>query len=135
MRDLFELVVQCVHEGRTEPIIASSRQIAANRFEAGFDIAEIQGTFNVLEEVLWRHVASSLAGDQRIEALGLMNTILGAGKDALAQTYVTLAGRGAGPLDNSPRRRGPIAGQAARLGLLASRAAPSGPINAGKLAS
>ena len=47
VRDLFELVVQCVHEDRTEPIIASSRQIAANRFEAGFDIAEIQGTFNV----------------------------------------------------------------------------------------
>ncbi|MGD0377098.1 MAG: hypothetical protein ABSB01_21255, partial [Streptosporangiaceae bacterium] len=77
VRDLFELVIQCVHEGRAEPIIASSRQIAANRFEAGFDIAEIQGTFNVLEEVLWRHVASSLAGDQRIEALGLVNTILG----------------------------------------------------------
>jgi len=80
VRDLFELVVQCVHEGRTEPIIASSQQIAANRFEAGFGIAEIQGTFNVLEEVLWRHVASTFADDQRIEALGLMNTILGRGK-------------------------------------------------------
>ena len=99
VRDLFELVVRCVREGRAEPIIASSRQIAANRFEAGFDIAEIQGTFNVLEEVLWRHVASSLAGDQRIEALGLVNTILGAGRDALARTYVALASRGTGPLD------------------------------------
>jgi methylmalonyl-CoA decarboxylase len=106
VRDLFELVVQCVHEGRAEPIIASSQQIAANRFEAGFDIAEIQGTFNVLEEVLWRHVASTLAGDQRIEALGLVNTILGAGRDALAQTYVALASRGVGPLDQPAASRG-----------------------------
>ena len=55
VRDLFELVVQCVHEGRTEPIIASSQQIAANRFEAGFDIAEIQGTFNAVDEILGTH--------------------------------------------------------------------------------
>ena len=120
VRDLYELVVQCVHEGRTEPIIASSRQIAANRFEAGFDIAEIQGTFNVLEEVLWRHVASTFADDQRIEALGLMNTILGAGKDALARTYVTLASRGAGPLDQqaaASRGDGEAGGPAGAAGL------------------
>jgi methylmalonyl-CoA decarboxylase len=95
-----------VHEGRAEPIIALSQQIAANRFEAGFDIAEIQGTFNVLEEVLWRHVAGTLADDQRIEALGLVNTILGAGRDALARTYVALASRGAGPLDQPAASRG-----------------------------
>ena len=57
MRDLFELVVRCVHEGHVEPIIASSQQAAA----AGFDIAEVQGAFNVLEEVLWREVAAVLA--------------------------------------------------------------------------
>ena len=120
VRDLFELVVQCVHEGRAEPIIALSQQIAANRFEAGFDIAEIQGTFNVLEEVLWRHVAGALADDQRIEALGLVNTILGAGRDALARTYVALASRGAGPLDQQPaasRGDGEAGGPAVAAGL------------------
>jgi methylmalonyl-CoA decarboxylase len=102
VRDLFGLVVQCVHEGHAEPIIASSRQIAADRFVADFDIAEIQGTFNVLAEVLWRHVASTLVGDQRIETLRLVNTILGAGKDALARTYVDLASRGRSPLNKQP---------------------------------
>jgi len=94
LRDLFELVVTCVHDGDVEPIIASSHQLAADRFAAGFDISEVQGEFNVLEEVLWREVAASLAGDQRIEALELMNTILGAGRDALARTYVALASGG-----------------------------------------
>ena len=102
MRNLFELVVQCMREGDAGPIIASCQEIAADRFEAGFDIVEILGTLNVLEEVLWRHVADSLAGDQRIETLGLVNTILGAGRDALARTYVDRASRGRGPLDEQP---------------------------------
>ncbi len=100
--DLFGLVVQCVREGGTEPIIASSRQVAADRFAAGFDIAEIQGEFSVLEEVLWRHVVDALAGDQRIEAQRLVSTILGAGSDAVARTYVVLAGQSGSPLGEQP---------------------------------
>ena len=97
LRDLFELVVQCAHEGHAGPIIASSEQIAADRFVAGFDISEIQGTFNALEEVLCSHIASTFSGDQRIEALRLVNSILGAGKDTLARTYVAQASRGSSP--------------------------------------
>ena len=124
LRDLFERVVQSVHDGDAEPIIASSRQIAADRLAAGFDIAEIQATFNVLEEVLWRHLASTLAGDQQIEALGFVNTILGAGRDALARTYVDLARRGTSPLDEQPAapRGGGEAGGAARAAGLAGGA-------------
>jgi methylmalonyl-CoA decarboxylase len=102
VRHLFELVVRCVQEGHAEPIIASSQQIAADRVAAGLDIAEVQGAFNVLEEVLWRHVGGTLAGDQRIEALRLVNAILGAGKDALARSYLALASRGGGPLGERP---------------------------------
>src|ERR1035441_3741833 len=91
LQDLFELVVRCVRDGDADPIVSSSHQLAADRFAAGSDIGEVQGEFNVLEEVLWREVAATLAGDQRIEALELMNTILRAGRDALARTYVALA--------------------------------------------
>jgi methylmalonyl-CoA decarboxylase len=95
LRDLFELVVRCVHDVDVEPIVVSSHQLAADRCAAGFDIREVQGEFNVLEEVLWRELADTLAGDQRIEALELLNAILGAGRDALARTYVALASGGA----------------------------------------
>jgi methylmalonyl-CoA decarboxylase len=94
LRDLFEVVVKCMHDGDVEPIIASSHQLAADRFAAGFDIGEVQGEFNVLEEVLWRQVADTLAGEQRIEALELLNATLGAGRDALARTYVAFASGG-----------------------------------------
>jgi methylmalonyl-CoA decarboxylase len=102
VQDLFGMVVQCVREGGTEPIIASSRQAAADRFAAGFDIAEIQGEFSVLEEVLWRKVVDALAGDQRIEAQRLVSTILGAGRDAVARAYVILAGQRGSALGEPP---------------------------------
>lgn len=106
LRDLFQLVVRCVREDDVDPIIASSHQLAADRFAAGFDIGEVQGEFNVLEEVLWREVADTLAGDQRIDALELLNAILGAGRDALARTYVALASSGSGALGHEPLTQG-----------------------------
>ncbi len=108
-RALFGLVVQCVDEGHVEPIIISSEQIATHRFVAGFDFAEIQGTFSVLEEVLWRYVTDALAGEQLIECLGV-NSILAAGRDTLARTYATLASRGRIPAAERPAGEQP-AGQ------------------------
>ena len=105
VRQLFGLVVRCVREGHAEPVIASSRQVAADRFGAGLDIAETGRAFNVLEEVLWHEVAGALAGQQRIEALGQVHAILGAGKDALVRTYVTLAGGKGGALAEQPAPR------------------------------
>jgi len=92
LRDLFGVIVRCVRDENVEPIVTSSHALAADRFAAGFDIGEVQGEFNVLEEALWREIADSLSADQRIEALELLNTVLGAGRDALARTYVALAG-------------------------------------------
>jgi methylmalonyl-CoA decarboxylase len=106
LRELFGLVLRCVNEGRTEPIITPSEQIAADRFGAGIDIAEVQGAFNALHEALWRQLSGALAGDQQIEALGLVNAIVGAGKDALARTYVALVSREGNRLGEQPAPAG-----------------------------
>jgi methylmalonyl-CoA decarboxylase len=102
LRELFGLVLRCVNEGRAEPIITPSEQIATDRFVAGVDIAEVQEAFNVLQEALWRQMAGALASDQQIEALGLVNAIVGAGKDALARTYVALVAREGNRLGEQP---------------------------------
>jgi methylmalonyl-CoA decarboxylase len=91
VRQLFRLVLRCVREGSSESVIAPSGRIAAHCFAAGTDLAEVQGEFNALAEALWRHADGSLAGEQRVQAIRLVNDIVGAGKDALARTYVTLA--------------------------------------------
>jgi methylmalonyl-CoA decarboxylase len=91
LRQLFRLVLRCVRAGRAEPIIRPSEQIAVHGYAAGIDLTEGQGAFNVLAEVLWRHLAGALAGEQLIKALGLLNAIVMTGKDAMARTYVALA--------------------------------------------
>ena len=102
MEHLFELIQRCVHEGHCEPIIGPSQRMAADHFANGIEIAEIQAAFTVLENVLWRHLADTLSGDDhRLETLRLINAILGAGRDALARTYVSLASH-AGPLLGQP---------------------------------
>ena len=93
VQQLFELVQRCVREGHAEPIITPSQQIAAERFAAGIDLAEVQAAFAALEDVLWRHLAGTVSAGQQLETLRLVNVILGAGRDALARAYVSLAGR------------------------------------------
>jgi methylmalonyl-CoA decarboxylase len=83
-----------VRAGRAEPIIRPSEQIAAHSYAAGIDLTEVQGAFNVLAEVLWRQLTGALDGGQLVQALGLLNLIVGAGKDAMARTYVALATHG-----------------------------------------
>lgn len=93
VRQLFRLVLRCMRTGRAGPIVKPCEQIAAHCYAAGIDLSQGQGAFNVLAEVLWPHLAEALAGDQLVEALGLLNAIVGAGKDAMARTYVALATR------------------------------------------
>jgi len=112
MEHLFELIQRCVHEGHCEPIIGPSQQMAADHFAAGIEIAEVQTAFTVLEDVLWRHLADAVSGDQRLDTLRLVNVILGAGRDALARTYVSLASHPGDPLQGQlvPPGPGPAPG-------------------------
>jgi len=96
VRQLFRLVLRCVRAGCAEPVIRPSGQIAAHCYAAGTDLAEIQGSFTVLAEVLWRQLAGALAGEQLVTALGLLAAITAAGKDTMARTYLALATRDRG---------------------------------------
>ncbi len=93
MRQLFDLVLRCVRKGRPEPIIRPAERIAAHCFAAGVELTQLQGSFNVLAEVLWPRLADALDGEERLAALRLVNAIVEAGKDAQARTYVDLAAR------------------------------------------
>jgi methylmalonyl-CoA decarboxylase len=93
VRQLFRLVQRCVRAGCAKPIVRPSEQIAAHCYAAGIDLAEVQGSFTVLAEVIWRQLTGNLAGEQLVQALGLLTAITGAGKDAMARTYVALAAR------------------------------------------
>lgn len=93
LAELYDLVERAVAERNLTPLLAHAEQIARERFEAGFDLMEVQAAFNVLEEQIWRRIVQEVPPAELAETLGLIGTALGAGKDRLAAAYVALASR------------------------------------------
>jgi hypothetical protein len=91
LKALFVLTVRAIKERNLGPMVAHADTIAAERFAAGYDLSEVQTAFNVLEETIWMNVLKRLPATEYGEALGLVSTVLGAGKDRLARCYVSLA--------------------------------------------
>ena len=90
--DLHDLVVAAIRARDLTEVTEYSHRVAEDRFHAGFDISDVQTAFNSLEEAMWRRLVADEPQAELAEAIGLMSTVLGAGKDALARTYVSLAG-------------------------------------------
>jgi hypothetical protein len=88
---LYDHVLDALAHRDLAPTIAYAEQVAEERFAAGYDLAEVQAAFNALEEATWSRVFAELEPAQYADALGLVSTILGAAKDALARRYVSLA--------------------------------------------
>lgn len=97
LRALYEATRAAVRTRHLEPVLDHAEAVARERFEGGFDLGEVQTAFNVLEEALWHRVTGELEPAQLGEALGLVATAIGAGKDRLARTYVSLATRTQAP--------------------------------------
>ena len=90
---LYGLVLECLTERTLVPICEMGEKTAIERFESGYDIGEVQTAFNVLEEAIWHVVIARMPPVDLVEATGLVGTVLGAGKDALARTWVSLASK------------------------------------------
>ena len=88
---LYDVVVTSLRERNLMGVIRYSEDLANERFHAGFDVSEVQTAFNSLEEAMWRCVVARVPPPELADSIGLLSTVLGAGKDALARTYVSLA--------------------------------------------
>jgi hypothetical protein len=97
LETLYRLVEESVRTRNTTRLVAYAQRVAEERFEAGFDLAEVQTAINVLEEAIWRRAFGRLPAEALAEALGLVSTALGLAKDALARDYVSLASRAHAP--------------------------------------
>ena len=90
--DLHDLVVAAIRDRDLTGVVSYAHEVAVERFNAGFDISEVQTAFNSLEEAMWRRLVADEPHAELAQAIGLLSTVLGAGKDSLARTYVSLAG-------------------------------------------
>jgi len=93
LKALYVLTTRAVKERNLGPMVAHADSIARERFAAGVDLWEVQTAFNVLEEAIWTRILKELPPTEYAEALGLISTVLGTGKDTLARRYVSLASK------------------------------------------
>lgn len=95
---LFGTLVTAVEKHDLTDVVEYARRLAAARFTAGYDLAEVQVAINALEEAVWRRIFAAAEPGDVGESLRLVGTVLGTAKDVLAQTYVSLASGGP-PID------------------------------------
>ncbi|MGZ4307932.1 MAG: hypothetical protein ACXVRS_06490 [Gaiellaceae bacterium] len=88
---LFDRLVDALARRDLTTMLEYAQTVAVERFDAGYDLQEVQTAFNALEEATWARALDRLEPAQLAEALGSVSTVLGCGKDALARKYVSLA--------------------------------------------
>ena len=90
---LFDLVVDGVRTRQLLSILEFAQGIGRERFDSGFEFVELQAAFSTLEQAIWRAILEGAPAADQGQALGLVATLLGAAKDRLASTYLSLATR------------------------------------------
>jgi radical SAM protein with 4Fe4S-binding SPASM domain len=104
---LFDYVARAILERDLGELLDHSERIAKQRFDAGFDLCEVQNAFFMLEDAIVRRSLARLPPGELAEALGLVGTVIRRGKDAFARAYISLTNRARAPsLDLSDRFKG-----------------------------
>ena len=90
---LFDLTLNGIKTRSLIDMVTYSEKIAKERYESGFNLHEVHTAYNVLEESIWKAIIKEVDSTELAESLGLIGTVLGTGKEALAIAYVSLASK------------------------------------------
>ncbi len=116
LQALYRLVERAVADRDLDELLAHARRVARERFEAGYDRAEVLSAFSALEEAIWHQALLRLPDGERTWALGLVGTALSHAKEALTRAFASLAqGPQAPYVDMSRIFRGADAGRRDRF--------------------
>lgn len=91
MRTLLEVAERCLREKNGLPMIKYAEKLARRRYEAGYALHEVQTAFNSLEEALWHQMMCDVEPTEFLAVMGMVSTVMGMGKDAIARTYLELS--------------------------------------------
>ncbi len=91
LETLYDHVAAAVRKRDLGDLLDYAEQIAKQRFDAGYDLSEVQVAFFSLEEAIWRRILARVQPANLAESLGLVATVIGRGKDAFGRAYVSLA--------------------------------------------
>jgi hypothetical protein len=98
---LYRRLVDAVLSRDLAPLRGHLAQVARERYQSGFDLAEVHGAFSALQDAIWRHAVAGLEPDELAWGFGLVATALAHGRDALERTFASLT-RPEAPIDLTP---------------------------------
>lgn len=90
---LYREVARAVRARDLDGLLAHAARVARERHEAGFDLAEVQAAFSLLEEAISKRALSRLPHVELAWGLGLVSTAVAHAKSELGRTYAALAPR------------------------------------------
>jgi|SRR5579884_3308032 len=88
---LYDELLAAVSRRDLGGLVNYTRELAARRFQSGYDLVDVQSAINAVEQATWSDLCERLQPQELALSLGLVSTALGAAKDALAREYVSLA--------------------------------------------
>jgi hypothetical protein len=91
MRSLLEAAERSLRDKDGMPMIKFAEDLARRRFSEGYGLHEVQTAFNSLEEALWEQMMLDIEPTEFLAAMGMVSSVIGMGKDALARRYVELS--------------------------------------------
>lgn len=86
---LYDQLLTAISSRDLVSTIEYAQHLGAERFESGYDLAEVQGAFNALEEAAWSVLCARLPPDQLAASLGFVSTALGRQGCARARICLT----------------------------------------------
>jgi hypothetical protein len=93
LRALAQQVVAALENHEAVHVVRDAERIAAERFDSGYRVAEVQAAFNAVEQAMWARVLEEEDHQDVLATLVQLSSVFGAGKDALARTWVDLVAR------------------------------------------
>jgi hypothetical protein len=88
---LYSRLVESLAGSDPQPLLDHARTIATERFDAGYDLSEVQKAYNAVEEAIWSRVFAEGVPERYAVILPCVSAGIGGAKDELAREYVRLA--------------------------------------------
>ncbi len=88
---LYRHVARAVRARDLDDLLSHAARIARERFEAGFDLGEVEAAFEMLEDAISRRALARLTQGELAWGLGLVGTALAHARRELGRTFISLA--------------------------------------------
>ena len=88
---LFDALVNCIETNKIDALSKFMKQVSRERFEAGYELGEVQIAINTLEESMWRKSTELVDSDKQILAMKEVSKLLCRAKQILLSEYSLLS--------------------------------------------